>query len=105
MPARLTSSRLVGRAAELAELEAALAEAEEGRPAAALVAGESGVGKTRLLAELQRRAEEGGALVLSGEAIDLGGDSELPYLPLVAALRPLARSGSLPRPSRRCCPG
>ena len=26
-------------------------------------------------------------------AIDLGGESELPYLPLVAALRPLARSG------------
>jgi len=69
------------------------------------VAGESGVGKTRLLAELQRRADEDGALVLSGEAIDLGGDSELPYLPLVAALRPLARSGSLPDAVSPLLPG
>jgi DNA-binding CsgD family transcriptional regulator len=103
--ARLTSSRLIGRSAELAELEAALAAAEEGRPAPVLVAGESGVGKTRLLAELQRRAEEGGALVLCGEAIDLGGDSELPYLPLVAAVRPLARSGSLPEAVAPLLPG
>jgi ATP/maltotriose-dependent transcriptional regulator MalT len=102
---RLTSSRLIGRSAELAELEAALAAAEEGLPAPVLVAGESGVGKTRLLAELQRRAEEGGALVLSGEAIDLGGDSELPYLPLVAALRPLARSGRLPEAISPLVPG
>jgi len=90
---RLASSRLIGRSAELAELEAALADAADGRPSLAFVTGESGVGKTRLLAELKRRAAAGGALVLSGDSIDLGGESELPYLPLVAALRPLARSG------------
>ena len=90
---RLASSRLIGRSAELAELEAALADAADGRPSLAFVAGESGVGKTRLLAELERRARDGGALVLAGDSIDLGGESELPYLPLVAALRPLARSG------------
>jgi DNA-binding CsgD family transcriptional regulator/tetratricopeptide (TPR) repeat protein len=56
------------------------------------VAGESGVGKTRLLAELQERAREEGALVLFGDCVDLG-ESELPYVPLVSALRPLARSG------------
>jgi len=90
---RLASSRLIGRSAELAELAAALADATDGRPSLAFVAGESGVGKTRLLAELERRARDGGALVLAGDSIDLGGESELPYLPLVAALRPLARSG------------
>jgi DNA-binding CsgD family transcriptional regulator len=89
---RVSSSRLIGRAAELAELEAALAEAVDGRPSIVFLAGESGVGKSRLLAELERRATEGGALVLAGDCVDLG-ESELPYVPLVAALRPLVRSG------------
>jgi predicted ATPase len=92
VPTRVSSSRLIGRESELAELEAALEAAAAGRPALAFVAGESGVGKSRLLAELERRAVDGGALVLSGDCVDLG-DSELPYVPLVAALRPLARSG------------
>src|SRR4051812_6732767 len=92
MSTRVTSSRLIGRAAELAELEAALADAADGRPSIAFVAGESGVGKSRLLAELESRAREGDAVVLAGDCVDLG-ESELPYVPLVAALRPLARSG------------
>src|ERR671915_102129 len=92
MATRVTSSRLIGRAAELAELEAALADAADERPGLVFVAGESGVGKSRLLTELERRATEQGALVLAGHCVDLG-ESELPYVPLVAALRPLARSG------------
>jgi predicted ATPase len=91
--ARVTSSRLIGRSAELAELEAALADAAAGRASVAFVAGESGVGKTRLLEELMSRARDGGALVLAGETVDFGAEGELPYLPLVAALRPLARDG------------
>jgi predicted ATPase len=89
---RVSSSRLIGRAAELAELEAVLADAADGSPSLAFVAGESGVGKSRLLAEFERLAAERGALVLAGDCVDLG-ESELPYVPLVAALRPLARSG------------
>ena len=92
MSTRVTSSRLIGRLAELAELEAALADAADGRPSLACVAGDSGVGKSRLLAELEQRATESGALVLAGDCVDLG-ESELAYVPLVAALRPLARSG------------
>src|SRR4051812_24402811 len=88
---RVASSRLIGRAGELAVLEGALAEAADGRPSVAFVAGESGVGKTRLLEELMRRARGGGARVLAGDAFEFGGDGELPFLPLVAALRPLAR--------------
>jgi DNA-binding CsgD family transcriptional regulator/tetratricopeptide (TPR) repeat protein len=84
---------MIARSTQLAELEAALADAAEGSAAVAFVAGESGVGKTRLLTELMRRAHHAGALVLAGETIDFGDESELPYLPLVAALRPLARSG------------
>ncbi len=93
MSTRFASSRLIGRSTELAELEAALADAAAGRPSLAFVAGESGVGKTRLLAELMRRARDEGTLVLAGETVDFGREGELPYLPLVAALRPLARSG------------
>ncbi len=91
MATRVTSTRLVGRTGELAELEAALQEAADGRPSLAFLAGESGVGKSRLLAELERRAREEGATVLGGDAVELG-EGELPYAPLVGALRPLARS-------------
>ena len=87
----MTSSRLIGRAAELAELEAALRDAADGRPSLAFVAGESGVGKTRLVAELARGARAG-ARVAIGECVELGED-ELPYAPLVSVLRPLARDG------------
>ncbi len=92
MTSRVTSARLVGRAHELAELELAYADAVAGRPSLASVAGESGVGKSRLLAEAERRLAAGGARVLQGDCVDLG-EGELPYAPLVAALRPLARAG------------
>ena len=82
----------VGRSVELAELEAALADAAAGRPWLAFVAGDSGVGKTRLLSEFAARARASGARTLSGDCMQLG-EGELPYAPLVAALRTLARSG------------
>jgi DNA-binding CsgD family transcriptional regulator/tetratricopeptide (TPR) repeat protein len=84
---RMTSSRLIGRATELAELEAALRDAADGRPSLAFVAGESGVGKSRLVAEL---AGEAGARVAIGECVELG-EEELPYAPIVSVLRSLAR--------------
>jgi DNA-binding CsgD family transcriptional regulator len=92
MATRVTSTRLVGRAAELAELEAAFAEVESGSPSLALVVGDSGVGKTRLVAELAARVAERGGETLFGECVDLG-EGELPYAPLLAALRRLARDG------------
>jgi DNA-binding CsgD family transcriptional regulator/tetratricopeptide (TPR) repeat protein len=78
----------VGRAGELRRLEAAFAAAAEGRGATLLIAGEAGIGKTRLAAELGARARGAGATVLTGRCIDLVG-AGLPYLPLVEALRPL----------------
>ena len=85
---------LVGRADEMRRLEAALAAAAEGRGSTVLIAGEAGIGKTRLASELAERAREAGATFLSGRCIDLVG-SGLPYLPLVEALRPLRRSPAL----------
>src|SRR5262245_17699853 len=90
MAARMTSSRLIGGASGLAELEAALRDAADGRPSLAFVAGESGVGKSRMVAELANRAREDGSRVAVGECVELG-DEELPYAPIVSVLRSLAR--------------
>ncbi|MQA75176.1 MAG: AAA family ATPase [Solirubrobacterales bacterium] len=87
---RVTSSRFIGRRPELAELERALSGGGEELPALVFLAGESGVGKTRLLRELASAAEERGARALGGACIELG-EGELPYAPLVTALRPLQR--------------
>ena len=92
MASRVTSSTFVGRTDELGELRGALSEAVGGRPSLAFVAGESGVGKTRLLAELERAARADGIRVIGGDCVELG-EGELPYAPIVGALRPLARSG------------
>jgi len=86
------SSSLIGRDAELSALLEAVREAGGGRPSLAFVVGESGLGKSRLLTELAARARDEGARVLSGECVELG-DGELPYSPLIGALRPLARAG------------
>ena len=92
MATRMTSDRFVGRTGELAELRAALEEAISSRPSLALVGGESGVGKSRLADELARHAREAGVRVLSGDCVELG-DDELPYAPLLTAVRPLVRDG------------
>ena len=90
MATGVTSTHLVGRTLELAQLQAALAEAAEGQPSLAFVVGESGVGKSRLVAELAARAAEDGTRVLRGDCVELG-EGELAYAPLITALRPLVR--------------
>ncbi|NVI86108.1 AAA family ATPase, partial [Actinomadura sp. BRA 177] len=74
-----------GRAAELAELRGAHARACAGEPAAVLVGGEAGGGKTRLVAEFTRDLR-----TLTGGCLDLGAAS-LPYAPFSAVLRRLGR--------------
>jgi DNA-binding CsgD family transcriptional regulator len=90
MRARLTSSHFVGRVGELAELELAWREATERRPVLVLLGGESGVGKSRLIGELEQRLAVQDAMTLRGECVDQE-ESELPYAPLLSALRPLVR--------------
>lgn len=85
---------LIGRAAELARLMTHVDQAVEGRPSAVLVAGDAGVGKTRLLDELSRQATGRGARVLTGHCVDLG-DVGLPYLPFVDLLRPVVADPEL----------
>jgi len=86
-----------GRAGELGELERALAAARDGSGTTVLLAGDAGIGKTRLASELGNRARDAGFDVLLGRSIDLVG-TELPYQPFVEALRPL---GKLRPPDRR----
>jgi DNA-binding CsgD family transcriptional regulator len=79
---------MVGRDSELARLLGLLDDAQAGRPAHALLSGDAGAGKTRLLAELATRAASRGFLVLPGRCAELG--DAIPYLPLADALREAA---------------
>lgn len=76
---------LVGRERELAALERLLAEARAGRGRTALLAGDAGVGKSRLAGELIARAAAQGAVVLQGRCFEP--DRSLPYAPLTDLLR------------------
>jgi DNA-binding NarL/FixJ family response regulator len=87
---RVSSPTFVGRAEQLASFDQALARASQGDPVVVLVAGESGVGKTRLISECGERAVAAGARVLTGDCVELG-EGELPYAPIVGALRDLQR--------------
>ncbi|MET0684275.1 MAG: BREX system ATP-binding domain-containing protein [Solirubrobacteraceae bacterium] len=78
------AEELVGRTAELAAVDEALAALERGRALALAVIGEPGIGKTSLLAALDARAEERGLLVLSGSASEL--ESDLPFAVFADAL-------------------
>ena len=77
----------IGRKAELARLETLLVRAIGGRSELVLVAGDAGVGKTRLTEELRYRAEGAGASTLVGGCLDLE-DGRLPLGPFIEALRP-----------------
>jgi DNA-binding CsgD family transcriptional regulator len=68
---------LVGRARELAELEAALDQLAAGVPWCVQIVGEPGIGKSRLLSELCRRGEDRGYLVLSGRAAEF--ERDIPF--------------------------
>jgi AAA ATPase-like protein len=77
-------SRFVGREAELAELEAALARVEEGGQVVGVVA-EAGVGKSRLCQEFAERCRERGLRVTVGGGVAHG--RRIPLLPVIEMLR------------------
>src|SRR6185369_9884644 len=71
------SRPLYGRAAELRTLMAAWTAARAGHARVVLITGEAGIGKTRLVAELARRAENAGARTAIGAGVDVGGAAPL----------------------------
>ena len=89
MAGRTVSPVFVGRHAELDRLTRAVERAHAGSSSTILVAGEAGVGKTRLLQEWLESAGRSGARILLGGCISLG-DGEIPYAPFSEAFRGLA---------------
>ncbi len=76
---------LVGRAPVLTALHRSLDEARAGNGQIALLAGEAGIGKSRLLRELMEQAWSLGLMVMQGHCIEF--ERALPYAPLLDLLR------------------
>jgi DNA-binding CsgD family transcriptional regulator len=76
---------LLGRESQLAALDNLLAQACGGQGQTVLLTGEAGVGKSRLVAELQAQATQHGAILLQGRCFEQ--DGVLPYAPLLDLLR------------------
>ena len=80
----------VGRERELAALVGGLDDAVAGRGRLFLLAGEPGIGKSRLAEEVIARARDRGARVLVGRCWEAGGAPA--YWPWVQSLRPYVRA-------------
>jgi tetratricopeptide (TPR) repeat protein len=88
MAGGFTPEAFIGRAEELGRLKGALDRADQEQPRLVLLAGDAGVGKTRLVVEFADRAQQRGSRVLVGGCVELG-DIGVAYLPVVDALRGL----------------
>ena len=86
LPAELRRPRgaFVGRQAEVAAVQKVWREVLDGRAKAVVVAGEPGIGKTRLVAEFCVSAHDDGAAVLFGACTE---ETLAPYQPFIQALR------------------
>jgi DNA-binding CsgD family transcriptional regulator/tetratricopeptide (TPR) repeat protein len=91
MAYQVTAGRFIGRTQELARLRHLLARAtdSDNEPLVALLGGEAGVGKTRLVEQLAAAASAQGVRVLSGRCVPLG-EEGVPFAPVIEALRGLA---------------
>jgi tetratricopeptide (TPR) repeat protein/class 3 adenylate cyclase len=83
--ARLGLTRYIGREKELAAMESALEAVLGGQGCIVTVAGEAGIGKSRLLFEMRRKLEETQIPVLSGRCEP--DRRSISYMPLIEALR------------------
>jgi tetratricopeptide (TPR) repeat protein/predicted Ser/Thr protein kinase len=87
LPAERTP--FVSREAELAELRSALDRMLLGHGGIVLIGGEPGVGKTRLVRELQREARQRGCMTLTGHCYEMEGSP--PFVPFVEYMEEAAR--------------
>ena len=86
---RVASPDFIGRRRELTALTDTVARGTEGDAVVALVGGDAGIGKSRLVAEVADVARRAGALILEGGCVSLGNGEGLPFAPIVEALRRL----------------
>ena len=82
----LQASQFVGREPELSALQESLDACVAGKGSGWLIAGESGVGKSRVAQELVTRAMVKGVCVVQGQAISEGASSYEIWLPILRAL-------------------
>lgn len=87
---RTRAGDIVGRDRELAALRSIIARRPPG-PAAVVLSGDAGVGKTRLVRELAQGLVDDGWAVLLGHCLDFG-DTAMPYLPFTEILRRLVQA-------------
>jgi class 3 adenylate cyclase/tetratricopeptide (TPR) repeat protein len=83
--ADLDSARMVGRKSELESCDAAIARLGEGAGGLLLVTGEAGIGKSRLVQELQARARQRGFARLQGHTLSFG--RSISYWPFLEILQ------------------
>ncbi len=77
---------LIGRSVELKRVDHALDALDGAGPGCIAIEGEPGIGKTRLLSELRRRAEERGQIALHGQAAEF--ERDRPFGVLIEAIDP-----------------
>lgn len=87
MRRRVRHSRLIGREGEVKRVQAALADCAE--VPGILIAGEAGIGKSRLVAEVVGRAARDGATVVTGGCMRPCGE-DLPLVPFIEVVGRLA---------------
>ena len=75
---------LIGRENDLQTLDRLMAQSQEGRGQVALISGEPGIGKSRLVREARARAPQG-TVILEGACFQT--ESALPYAPLLDLFR------------------
>ncbi|MBI3960299.1 MAG: AAA family ATPase [Chloroflexi bacterium] len=85
MHSAIVSPVLVGRTREVEALETVLRTVRQGAGQVVLLAGEAGVGKSRLVAELRRQAALEQWTILAGNCFER--DAVFPYAPIIDALR------------------
>jgi DNA-binding NtrC family response regulator/tetratricopeptide (TPR) repeat protein len=84
-PAETGLSEFVGRSRELDVLEDAFTRAAAGHGQLVFIAGEAGIGKSRLLAELRRRLADRPHRWIEGRCASYG--TTTPFLPIIDSLR------------------
>ena len=84
---------LVGRAAQLEQLDHALATVAGGRPAVVEISGEPGIGKTRMLDELAQRAKARGLIVYLGRGTEF--EQDVPFGMYAEALDSFVPAGDI----------
>ena len=95
---RVGLTSYVGRAAELAHLQNALAGARSGRGQATVIIGEAGVGKSRLLHELRHSAGDS-VRFIEGRCQSYG--SSVAYIPFIDVLRSITADAATVRGGSR----